>query len=103
MDPRGIARVIWLAQSETLLLRFLRRGHDDSGCSCNHHAVCPSDLEAITIPSQHISRTISFSDIIDNVWQVAAALFMNRESLGIAILTKLSTELSIVMHKNRAQ
>ena len=35
--------VIRVVQSENILLRFLRRGHADDGCSCNHRAVPPSD------------------------------------------------------------
>ena len=35
--------VIRVVQSENILLCFLRRGHADDGCSCNHRAVPPSD------------------------------------------------------------
>ena len=41
--PGGFA-LIRVVQSENILLRFLRRGHDDDGCSCNYCAVPPSDL-----------------------------------------------------------
>ena len=34
--------VIRVVQSENILLHFLRSGHDDDGCSCNHRAVPPS-------------------------------------------------------------
>ena len=39
-----------------ILLRFLRRGHDDDGCSCNHRAVPPSDLY----------KTVALCDVADN-------------------------------------
>ena len=38
-EGRAVIRVV---QSENILLRFLRRGHADDGCSCNHCAVPPS-------------------------------------------------------------
>ena len=39
-EDRVVIRVV---QSENILLRFLRRGHADDGCSCNHRAVPPSE------------------------------------------------------------
>ena len=36
MLPRRIVQVIGVAQSENIMLRFLRHGHDEDGCSCNH-------------------------------------------------------------------
>ena len=39
-EDRAVIRV---GQSENILLRFLRRGHDDDGCSCNQRGVPPSD------------------------------------------------------------
>ena len=37
-EDRAVIRVV---QSENILLRFLRRGHADDGCSCNHRAPPP--------------------------------------------------------------
>ena len=45
MHHRRIVRVIPVVQSENILLCFLRRGHADDGCSCNHRAVPPSEAE----------------------------------------------------------
>ena len=42
MHPRRIVQVIWVVQSKNILLRFLRHGHADDGCSCKHRAVSPS-------------------------------------------------------------
>ena len=33
-----------MVQSENILLRFVRRGHADDGCSCNHRAVPPVSM-----------------------------------------------------------
>ena len=34
-------RSLWVVQTENILLCFLRSGHADDGCSCNHRAVPP--------------------------------------------------------------
>ena len=49
-EDRAVIRVV---QSENLLLRFLRRGHADDGCSCNHRAVPPSGYSECEDPEGH--------------------------------------------------
>ena len=47
--------VIRVVQSENILLRFLRRGHADDGCSCNHRAVPPSDIGYYRCACWHVA------------------------------------------------
>ena len=42
MYPRRIVQDIRVVQSDHILPRFLRRGHVDDCCSCNHRTVSPS-------------------------------------------------------------
>ena len=48
MHPRRPVRVVWVVQSENILLGFFLRGHDDHGCCCNHRAVYPCDIAHIS-------------------------------------------------------
>ena len=61
VNRRRIVRLYKWYNAKTFLLRFLRRGHADDGCSCNHRAVPPSVNGKIEIHDSHIKHFAEFT------------------------------------------